>query len=233
MTKTHELRPFRPQEVRAKKGIRDYWVGFTEDCPVSQRSIGPITVHKESFSIVRDKAGNPVEDNDGLTKRKFHDGKIEPMTRAQAMEVCAKAMRMAVRVHPLPDMLAASGDVLTGRTRTVVYKVDQPAYTPMSNDVLLSDYLYILDFRDSGKYGGAHRHPTITTDGEITLPAILEEGASKTSAPVAPTPDSPNPAQDVESLKAQYAALPNKRGADGHRLRAAIKEAEERAAVGA
>jgi len=182
-TSRDTLAPFSPQDVIAARGLTSVWVGLTEDCPLSRYRVGPITMMKESHAVVRDASGAPVLDGSGLTKVKYNDGKIENLAGGDILHIASRAMKIVVHVIDLPDLPRGDGTVETGRKRAHGIKTYSTGaqYTPDPSDVLLSDYVYLLPAEDAGRYSvsGASRAPTLTTNGEVTLPDFIKDLAKK------------------------------------------------------
>ena len=172
------LTPFSPEEVQEAKGLKEVWIGLTRDCPIARHRI-VVCLTKESFSIVRDDDGTPVMDGSGLSKTRDVDGAIERLTADQIRHIVSRSMKIVLRTNALADRHFNSGDVKTGRKTVHAIKTYADLeYSPKADDVLLSDYVYILPPDRYGAHRGAKggRIATITTNGVPTIPEWLELG---------------------------------------------------------
>lgn len=191
MTNLDTLQPLDPVEQERLKGRVAALVGLTEDCPISKYRLGPVTICKESFGIVRDGKGNPrTDDQTGLTKIKHRDGKVEILTPKEWLHIVSRAMKVAVRKIPLEPRMDEQGQPVEGRFRAFGVKMYQKEqqYTPKGDDTLLSDYLYLISPAESGAYGGSERFPTITEKGKPSLSTFAKKavGESRSKTKVEP-----------------------------------------------
>lgn len=172
------LRPYSPEEIHKAKGQTEVWIGLTRDCPLDRHRIGPICIQRETHQVVRDEDGTPIVDGSGLSKVRYVDGKVERLTGPALRHIVSRAMKIVVRVTDLPDREMVDGSVKKGLRRAVAIKTYSPEaqYSPRTTDRPISDFVYILPTEDYGKYGGKRRPPTITTNGEVTLPEFLGLG---------------------------------------------------------
>ena len=177
-----QLTSFDPQQILESRGLQAYWIGIVRGCPISRYRLGPITIMTESFSIIRDAAGEPVEDGSGLSKVRYNDGKDETLTEDHVRHICSRAMKVAIRKNALEDMVKNDGTVVGNRFRAHGIKTYQPetGYQPREDDERLSDYLYVVDAEDAREASGRADEFTLTRGGKINhLPRILREEKTK------------------------------------------------------
>lgn len=148
-------------DIKREAGER-LWFGAVADAPFHYHTFGGATFHKETFSYVRDKSGEIVDDDrSGFPKAKYHVAAVEVFTPERLKRVREDIENSVVAKVRLPDREDGRGHVVeTDRFRARVFK--RTDSNVPANVEPVSKYLFMLPEKERKNHESGDDVPTLT-----------------------------------------------------------------------